>query len=51
MVPCQLAELKNHNKKMEHYIYRLKKRGKEELAYKVQKKRDKLKSHIQELEQ
>ena len=50
MVPYQLTELKNHNKKMEHYIHRLKKRGKEDLAYKIQKKRDVLNTHIAKLE-
>jgi len=47
----QLERLKRDEREMGHYLARLKKEGKEQLAYRIQKKQDYLQARIDDLEE
>lgn len=50
MHPAQLARLKKDSKELEHYVHKLNKKGKTELAYKILRKQNYLNQNILELE-
>jgi len=45
----QLERLRKDSVELSHYIHKLNKRGKTQLAFKVEKKREYLDTHISEL--
>jgi|TARA_B110000908_G_C10074761_1_gene366755 hypothetical protein len=45
----QLERLRKDSAELSHYIHKLNKRGKTQLAFKVEKKREYLDTHISEL--
>lgn len=47
---AQLDRLKKDSRELEHYIHRLEKKGRKNLAYKINRKRKFLDQHIFELE-
>ena len=51
MTSAQLDRLKRDCKELDHYIHKLNKKGRNDLAYKINRKRDFLNQHIQELQQ
>ena len=51
MTSNQLERLRRDEREMGHYKARLKKEGKEQLAYRIQKKQDYLSARIQDLEE
>ena len=50
MHKTEIERLSNDRKETQHHIYRLKKKGKNDLAYKVAKKNDFLNAHIAEMQ-
>ena len=50
MVPNQLQKLRKDCKELEHYIHKVAKGGKTDLAYKLKKKQAFIEQHINELE-
>jgi cell division protein FtsB len=51
MQETQLTRLQRDSAELKHYIHKLHKRGKADLAYKVEKKRNFLNAYISDLEQ
>lgn len=47
----QIDRLKKDSKELRHYIHKLNKKGRDDLAYKLAKKQEYLDQHIHELEQ
>lgn len=45
----QLERLKKHSKQLQHNVYRLNKKGRSDLAHKMQRKQQYLSNHILEL--
>jgi cell division protein FtsB len=48
---AQLERLKKDSKNLEHYIHKLNKKGRNDLAYKLARKQEFLNQHILELQQ
>lgn len=51
MQETQLSRLQRDSAELKHYIHKLHKRGKADLAYKVEKKRNFLDAYISDLQQ
>lgn len=51
MQETQLTRLQRDSAELKHYIHKLHKRGKTDLAYKVERKRNFLDSYISDLQQ
>jgi hypothetical protein len=48
--PSQLERLKKDSKELGHYIHKLNKRGKEDLAHKIGVRRERLNQHISQIQ-
>ncbi len=50
MLERQVQRLKKDSKELQHYIYKLNKTGRNELAYKLERKQQFLTQHINEMQ-